>query len=400
MTQRANHLLTALTISVFVFAASLGQSFAAPSNCREIINSYFSSVEPSVPESAPASSLAMRFPEIDESLKRLLPEAVDIPLYLNDFTETHKRAPSLREFLEHSFEIRQDIHDSYEKVITKLSQTSDTDLYSLYEELRTTQDNLPKFEDFDELDLHLRQKSKEQNSGDFISSVDEPLPITKGDDGDVLFEESHYNYLKDKVTFGHYIGEYGEVLAYMRTKGKILKRGLRFNIPVEDAKDSYQKDMAQRLLLLKSNLENSDRAQLEAIVHEHGDNEKGLLRHVKEYIESTPEQEVTSDEIVSKIIQAVSNKEIDIVSVAPTGRVTWSEVKAYGRPITARILNQGGGKKKSIYDQLVEHRSVASLLGLEDHIDFSFVTPLVKVEADAREILDELGYVVFDVHDL
>lgn len=89
----------------------------------------------------------------------------------------------------------------------------------------------------------------------------------------------------------------------------------------------------------------------------------------------------------------VTSKEIDLVSITNQRKVVWAEVKAYGQTITVEVL-EGRGAKKSILDQLLEHKALRDLLGLESSVELRFLTPLAGIEEQARYMIEEIGYQV------
>lgn len=380
-------------IALLWLSLTVAPSAYATVTCRELIDQLAQQFE-AQHRQLPQVSLAEAHPNIAESFETLLPTPIDYTVYLREFLQTNNRAPTLREAIEFSYEARRDLHDQYDRLIEEYSRLSDSRLSLFIDELKLTRNKLPKFSDLDRLQADVVEQAESGRRG-LVESLDVEIPLI--DRGGVPhFDEDYYRFLLDRTGFGNYNGEYGELYAILHTRGEIISRGLKVELSVPETAGLYQREMSQRLELLKENLLSSDMNQLRAIVNEHSNGDAGLLRFVKNFMESASPDELSVEEVATRIVQALANKEIDIVAVSPSGRVTWGEVKAYHKGFTRENLSARGGKNKSIYEQLIEHRSVAQLLGLEGRVDFVFISPTSNVDQGGRELLRAIGFEVLD----
>lgn len=367
-------------------------SFSLQANsdrCLELLQGLISTQERSE-RTIDFRSIADINPQILEQFIQLKPEPIDYTIFLNDFLRQHNRPPTLREAIEYSYEIRREMHEGYENLVQQLRSSDQIQIQNLSRELDRTLEGLPRFNDLNRLENDLEQRvARGENL--VVTSLDDKMEI-ESRDGKIWFEENYYRFLRDKTGLGNYVGHYGEILIILQTPDRVIKRGLKFDVPFNEATDPYQKEIAQRVLELEARLRNMNIDQLKSLVEEHTLDDAGLLRFVKVFIDEADASVLNNADIVELIVQAVKSKEMDMISVSAQEKLIWSEVKAYSKPITVESLTKGSGK--TLMEQLLEHRSVASLLGYGEEVQMRFYTPLTSVERDAQQLLESIGYQV------
>jgi hypothetical protein len=383
-------------LAVFVFGLGISSPYSeASEDCRTLLHQLMAQADQQTTRAqvSLSESLIDVHSDLAVQVERLHPSQVNYSQFIQEFMDEHGRGPTLREAIEYSYSMRRELHQSYDDVFDNLSSIGNRRLSDFIDELDFSRGKLPKFADLDQLESEILAQV-DAGRAVAIRSIDDEIPLVKNGEF-YFFDEDYWRFLNDRTGIGNYLGEYGELVAMVQTRGQVLKRGLKFDVPYEQAIDPYQQEIALRLRLLKENLEEQSVDQISALINIHTNEGTGLLRFAREYLEQTPPDEFRKSDLIEKILGAIRAKEIDIVSREANGKIVWSEVKAYQLPITLTKLTENG-RRKTIYEQLVEHKSVAHLLGLEGRVEFRFVSPLSAVEPDAKRLLEALGYTVID----
>lgn len=378
------HLLGALFLALSLSFATVVH---ADDNCFDLVNRFLDSAEARV--SAPVESLAKRHNEIPLLLQKMSPPSIDFPRYIKEYQSVNQRTPTLREAIEFVYSERRELHEAYEEMVGFLARIEQEAEVMFMREVETSRAKLAKFKDLNGLEQEVLENFASGKSA--VESLDVPIPVRQ-EGGLSLFDEDYYQFLKDRTGLSNYSGEIGELIAYAQSPDFVLTRGLRFDGEVEHA-SGYTKEVIQRVQLLESNLKQRSVPELKEIIALYTTERGGFLRHADEFIQSRAVQEVTSEEIVEKIMAMVRSKEIDLVSLTNQRKIVWAEVKAYGKIITIDML-EGRGSKKSILDQLLEHKALRDLLGLEASVELRFLTPLAGIDDQARQMIEEIGYQV------
>lgn len=372
---------------IFVFILSFSVVTQASDNCFDLIQRFVDTPDARV--SLPTESLVQKHAEIADLLDKMSPPKIDFPAYIKQFQVQNQRTPTLREAIEFVYSERRDLHNAYDEMLGFLSDSAQEAELRFKTEVETSRAKLSKFRDFDSLEDEVAENFASGKSS--VQSIDTPIPVRE-EGGVSLFDEDYYRFLKDKTGLSNYTGEIGELLAYAQSPDYILKRGLRFDGTLEQA-TGYEKEIAERVELLRSNLNQRSLLELKEIIANYTTERGGFLRHAAEFVQSKDGEEVANQEVVEKIMAMVTSKEIDLVSITNQRKVVWAEVKAYGQTITVEVL-EGRGAKKSILDQLLEHKALRDLLGLESSVELRFLTPLAGIEEQARYMIEEIGYQV------
>lgn len=69
-------------------------------------------------------------------------------------------------------------------------------------------------------------------------------------------------------------------------------------------------------------------------------------------------------------------------------------MKTYKKPITLDTLNGDGYKAKPMGEQLLEHKALRDLLGLQSTVELRFISPTSRITPEAKAYIEGLGYEV------
>lgn len=359
---------------------------ASSGSCHELISELISS-RPLKLEVKSGSlfdydkSLTARIDEL------MMPE-ISLSSFFEEFLKDQKRPPTLREGLQHIISQKNITIDKYEILISDLEKrnlSEHMNLNILINELKKSKEKLAHFKKIPQLEQELRSDFLKGKT--HIHDLDEVIRLK--DINKYMLTEEHYVFLKNKIALGNFQGEYGELMSLASANEKIISRGLTFKTDSDSGK-SYSHDISMIVDKLEERLKTQSESQLVALVKKHG---TGLLRHAQEYIDDTY-YNIQKHMIIEKIMIMVRSKEIDIVLIDSKGRHVWSEVKSYNETISKKLIRpEGHPGKKNIYDQLIEHKALAEILGLKD-VRFRFISPSSVVDQEAQDMISALGYEV------
>lgn len=375
-----------LTSGLCVQAGPL-ESFSVNKPCLELIKDF---IRPNKARlEIKDGSLFHYDPDLIQKIDKLNHPGIQVSTFYKKFEESKKRAPTLREAMSFIIESRNKILSNYEMLITELqkrNQNEHMNLPILIRELKKSKEKLSHFKSIDQVDHELRLAYLNNKTN--IASLDVVIELKNREEMFVMQE--HFKFFKSKLAIGNFQGEYGELIAISSANEKIIVRGLSFKSESAGIK-SYIKNIAALVQDLEVRLNGKTEAELVEIVRK---NNHGLLKHVGEYLSEKPKKMFNKEMIIEKIMEMVRSKEIDFVLIDSKGRYVWNEVKTYTKTITKENIIVGNYLgKKTIYDQLVEHKELAELLNLKD-VRFRFISPLSSVDAEAQKIISELGYEV------
>lgn len=356
-------------------------------NCTKLLNQLSERAQTNFSLSE-TDSLVELGNELPELIAEIQPQALDFPSFTADFINQQGRAPSLREAFEHAYDFRRDIHQRYDELIAQLESYGGPTYRAFLDEVKESKRKLARFQDLNELQEQIASNPEKYAP---ITSLDDPIPTFK-QDGLILYQEDYYRFIKDRTNLSQYSGEYGELKAMAFLPEPIVRRGLRFDLEENSLLHAHELDLIARLKILESNLEKMTRAELESYLKTHAPEGTGLLRGAYELMH---ESESSTSDLVARILQALRSKEMDLVSFDPSQNLyVWAEVKTYKRTIDRETLMGGGGK--TVYEQLLEHKLLRDLLGLEHQVRMRFISPLSSIDTEARRLLEEIGFEVID----
>ena len=386
---RQRSLFASTFVLSFLFFTLSFLPLQAADNCFDLVNSFLESDQARV--AIPEGSIVEQTPAVLPLMERMIPENPDFPKFIFEFQQLNQRTPTLRETIEYVYEGRRELHQAYDELAELLTNLNHPHQQDFLREIEQTRNKLAKFKNLDSLEDEVHANFTEGKST--VESLDIPIPI-RDENGQTFFDEDYYRFLKDRTGLSNYSGEIGELLVYAKTPERILAKGLRFDMNEGQVLDAYQTEIMQRVSLLRENLQTKNLDQLKAIINQYTTPRGGFLRHAQEFIDENEAAEVNPADVVDKIMNMVTSKEIDLVSVSAENKIVWTEVKAYGQQLSAQSI-AGNGPKKSIIDQLQEHKALRDILGLEHQVDLRFSSPLSGMDNEAKEMVESLGFKVF-----
>ncbi len=354
----------------------------ASDRCDELVALFFNK-NPATLE-IPANSILGKNKQFVESMDSIRLTSIDYNSYYQDFFALNKKPPTLRDALTYIHNIKLKTVNSYDALISELQKLPNK--------------NSPEIELFTNEVIKAKNKvnknkSIEQYNSELIASYEKgksQLPnldtvITVDEATGTQIDEAFYQYLKVVDTLTAFQGEYGELMAMATSKEKVLMRGMRFdkgglNNPLPE------RQIAQKVNELEKKVSKMTDQEIIDLINPH---KEGLLREAYKFLEESHFSMKERKVVISKIFNMIRSKEIDLITEDGMGRITWAEVKAYNKPVTLKLLGHGD---KSILDQLIEHKALRDVLGLEQTVKLRFVSSISVVDEEAAEAIKKIGY--------
>lgn len=354
----------------------------ASDRCDELVTLFFNK-NPATLE-IPANSILGKNKQFVESMDSIRLTSIDYNSYYQDFFALNKKPPTLRDALTYIHNIKLKTVNSYDALISELQKLPNK--------------NSPEIELFTNEVIKAKNKvnknkSIEQYNSELIASYEKgksQLPnldavITVDEATGTQIDEAFYQYLKVVDTLTAFQGEYGELMAMATSKEKVLMRGMRFdkgglNNPLPE------RQIAQKVNELEKKVSKMTDQEIIDLINPH---KEGLLREAYKFLEESHFSMKERKVVISKIFNMIRSKEIDLITEDGMGRITWAEVKAYNKPVTLKLLGHGD---KSILDQLIEHKALRDVLGLEQTVKLRFVSSISVVDEEAAEAIKKIGY--------
>lgn len=357
----------------------------ASENCDELVALFFN-VNPATLE-IPANSFLGMNPQFVHKMETIRLTAIDYSKYYQDFFAMNKRPPTLRDALTYIDTIKKKTIQNYASILYDLERlpnfkTPDVQLF--YNEVAKAKTKVSK------------NKTIEQYGAELIASYEKgkttirnlDVVITVDDETGTLIDDPFFQYLKVVDTLTAFQGEYGELMAMATSKEKVIIRGLKFN-NTGASNALADRQIAQNVAELEVKVNKMTNEEVIEFINPH---KEGLFREAYAELELGHFSMENRKLVIDKIFRMIRDKEIDLVTEDSTGRVTWAEVKAYNKPVTMRLINHGSGK--SILDQLIEHKALRDVLGLESTVKLRFISSISAVNDEAREAITLAGYEV------
>lgn len=377
-------LLAGLLALCFLFipqkSPHLSERSPSSENCLELVAEIISPKVAKLPIGV--NSLFDRYPQLIGQMEGLIFHDIHFDEFYADFLKIHKRAPTLRDGIEHTYKVRSAILKQYDLIITDLNAINDAQLNLFKSELIGSRQKLTVFKDLDQLDAEI--KASNAHGKTTLKNLDETITLKDQRN----FEDRYFHYLKERTGQSNFHGEYGELFAMGSSGEKVITRGLIFKASSKHLANDYEQEILQSVARLRTVLETKSNDELIKLIKGHG---KGLLRRAQEYVDETPAPNLKKSEMVEHIINMIKTKEIDLVTSNGSGTYTWAEVKAYKKVITPELLKDSHGKK-SIFEQLLEHKALRDLLGLKNKVKLSFISPNTPISPEAKKLLASIGF--------
>lgn len=350
----------------------------ASDSCNEIIKSFFG---PRIKRLVPQpNSILANYPQLIDQIESLSMPNLDYARFYDDFVKTNKRNPTLKDGIKFVYDERKLVLEGYDWFIREIDSLNEPRLAKLKEELKASQIKLNKFKSIREFELDVLGLNNLGHSAEKL--LEEDFIVRDG----FIASDLHYSLLNDRTGLRNFNGEFGELYAMATSGNSILSRGLMFR-QMGNQPSGYEKLILNATDNFRKNMEAKSLPEIKKIVKKHG---TGLFRKANDYLESTPSNKLSKQVLVKIMVDMVKSKEIDLVS-ARGGKIYWAEVKAYRKPISVKLLKDSS--KKSIYDQLVEHKALRDLLGLRKKVELVFISPISEITPEAKRVLHELGYI-------
>lgn len=352
----------------------------AAERCSELISSFFK--EKIFRLDAQTNSIFDRYPLLHTQIEELYFHDIALNEFYDDFLKTHKRAPTLRDGMLHIYSVRKQVLNNYEWLIREISPITDPQVQAFRRELGFSQKKLNTFKDLDQIDFEI--KASRRNGKTSLTSIDEEIKLKN----ETQFIEAHYGFLKERTGQSNFLGEYGELSAMAASGDQFIARGLVFKTNAKNIGNSYEQEVIGAVKNLRTNLDKKPLDEIFKIVNQHG---KGLFRKAQEYIAITPKEKISKEIVIDHMLSMIRTKEIDLVTT--NGKIgTWAEVKAYRKPISVELLKNDSYSKKSIYEQLIEHKALRDILGLKHKVNLLFISPTSPITEEAKKLLLKIGY--------
>lgn len=354
----------------------------ASDRCDELVALFFNK-NPATLE-IPADSILGKNKQFVESMNSIRLTSIDYNSYYQDFFALNKRPPTLRDALTYIHNIKLKTVNSYDALISELQKLPNK--------------NSPEIELFTNEVIKAKNKvnknkSIEQYNSELIASYEKgksqfpnlDAVITVDEATGTQIDEAFYQYLKVVDTLTAFQGEYGELMAMATSKEKVLMRGMRFD-KGGPSNPLSERQISQKVNELEKKVSKMTDQEIIDLINPH---KEGLLREAYKFLEESHFSMKERKVVISKIFNMIRSKEIDLITEDGMGRITWAEVKAYNKPVTLKLLGHGD---KSILDQLIEHKALRDVLGLEQTVKLRFVSSISVVDEEAAEAIKKIGY--------
>lgn len=389
-----NYFISLLFLFTFISCAQIqpknefhSERSLASDDCLELINTF---LEVKIPELEifPTSIFGINA-DIYKKMESIQLLSIDYFQFYQTFQTKNKRAPTLRETLVFAYQVKTAILNNYENLAEELSKHANANnqqIQLFIQELRHSKSKLSKYKTIDQIELEV--VASYQNGKSAIATLDTAIPLDPHDSKKL--DENFYTFLKNRVSISNFQGEFGELLAQGASKEKVLARGLTFKGDVSSAKTPTETLIAKKIAELSLKVNNMTNDQIIEFVGQYKD---GLFRMAYAFIHAGNFSVDKRGIVIDKIFNMIKSKEIDLVSETSDGKIVWSEVKAYIKPITLDTI-AGHSKDKTIFDQLQEHKALRDVLGLESSVNLRFISPLSVTDDEARKLIESIGYEV------
>lgn len=358
----------------------------ASDDCHELVGLFFNKNSPSL--EIPAASILGKNPDILTKIEATKLSSIDYYLFHEDFVAINKKSPTLRDallYIERIKKITVGNYDTLLDALKKLPDANSEEIKNFTSEVSKARNKVAKNKEIKQFEQELIASYEHGKST--IPNIDTIIPL---DNGNPLIDENFWQYLKVAETLTAFQGEYGELMAMGASKEKVLRRGLKFRVDDPFKSPAPERLVGERIILLETKVQKMSDAELLAFINPHRD---GLFRMA--YATALEDNLSMKNRtlVVSNIFDMIRSKEIDLITEDAAGKMAWGEVKAYTKPISLKVIS-GHGKSKTVADQLVEHKALRDVLGLETVVKLRFISPLSIVEDDARKLIESIGYEV------
>lgn len=369
-------------ISLFILSVTLlAANIAFASNndsCQKAIKSFFR--EGPVRLVPQSGSVFKKYPELLSKMEKLHHTELNYVLFVKEFSKIYKRQPSIREGLHFIYQYQAQFYKNYIWFYKELEKIQDPIVNDLKKELLTTMKKIDHYKSF---------KNLEDYADKFADNLGVSLNETIIVEQQKYIYVPHHRILVESSRINYLNAEFGELYALATTGNRIVSRGMHFAANLDKRPNAYEQMIYKAVTNLEVKFDRASMSELINLVNAHHD---GFFRKAYAYIRKTPAHKLDKNHLVLLMINMVRSKEIDLVSTKNGNIYYWSEVKALAKPITLQSL-MNHPSHKPMYNQLLEHKILRDLLGLENHVHLVFVSTTSQIAPEAVEALKQLGYI-------
>lgn len=360
-----------LLTSSLVFASTNG-------TCQKAIRSFFSdATHRLIPQEG---SVFAKFPDLVDKFELLYHKDINFLMFNKEFRKLHKRSPTIRETLHFVFQHKRQFLKNYVVVYKDLEKIGDSIADDLKIEILASMRKLDYHKSFRELEIDAERLANNLNI-----NLDESLNIEK----QTHVFPAHHRVIMESTRINYINAEFGELYALATTGNRIVSRDMHFFASLDKKPNRYEEMILEAVNNLEAKLNQMSVDQLISLVKFHHD---GFFRKAYGYVRKTPTHQINKTYLIEIMITMVKSKEIDLVTTKNGKTYYWVEVKALSKQITRESLMKHP-ISKPMYNQLMEHKILRDLLGLEDKVNLIFTSTTSRIAPDAVKALKELGYI-------
>jgi peptide deformylase len=355
----------------------------ASENCDKLVALFFNVSRATL--EIPTNSFLGKNTQFVQKMESIRLSSIDYSKYYQDFFSMNKRPPTLRDALTYIDTIKNKTIENYTLIIYDLERLPDfqsPDVQLFYKEVLKAKTKVSKNKTIEQFGAELIASYEKGKTT--IPNID--AKITVDDETGALIDDAYFQYLKVVDTLTAFQGEYGELMAMATSKDKVIIRGLKFNNS-GSSNALADRQIAEKVVILENRVKKMTNEEVIEFINPH---KEGLFREAYAELEHGNFSMENRNLVINKIFRMIRDKEIDLVTEDSNGKVTWAEVKAYNKPVTMNLINHGSGK--SILDQLIEHKALRDVLGLESSVKLRFVSSISIVDEEAKQAIRNVGY--------
>jgi hypothetical protein len=364
---------------------SVNERSVASERCDELVALFFN--KNLVALEVPSTSLLGKNKDLIQRMDGIRLSSIDYGQYYQDFFALNKRAPTLRDALTYIEGIKRKTINNYDLLISDLQNLPNSkspEVQLFIQEVSKVKSKVSQGKSIKQYDLELIASYEKGKTT--IPNLDTIIPIDDDVTGTQV-DQVFFQYLRVVDTLSDFQGGYGELMGMATSKEKVLMRGMRFD-KAGSNNPLTERTIAEKVNALEVKVNKMTNEEIIELINPH---KEGLFREAYRFLEENHFSMDQRQIVISKIFKMIRSKEIDLITENNQGLVTWVEVKAYNKPINMRLLNHG---TKSILDQLIEHKALRDVLGLEASVKLRFVSSISVINDDAVKVIEGIGYEV------
>lgn len=329
---------------------------------------------------AQPGSVFHKYPQLVAKMEKLHHSELNYVMFVAEFTKFYKKPPTIREGLHYIYQYQRQFFKNYVWLIKEIENMNDPLLENFKLEIIKTKNKNDYYKTFRDL---------ENVAGGFAHNLGISLDETLVVEQQKYIYAPHHRILVETSRINYLNAEFGELYALATTGNRIMSRDMHFSLQPNRQPNAYEQMILKAVNDLEVRFHNASLRDLIDLVKMH---HNGFFRKAYGYLKHTNRAQVNKNHLISLMMTMVRSKEIDIVSTKDGKIFYWTEVKALAKPITYKSL-MDHPSHKPMYAQLLEHKILRDLLGLENHVQLVFTSTTSRIAPDAVAALNELGYI-------